>query len=298
MLFLPPFTLPPYNLFLIKSIEVQMKTLLLSLIFIFTAAAQSYMPVQSIGNFRNANAFFINSAGFIYVSDLNESKLFKIDTLGNLLRQTGGFGWGESAFDYPADIFASPLNVYVADKNNHRVQWFDKDLNFLSALQTRNSKEENISFGYPVGAAVSNQGDLLVLDSENNRVLRFDMFGSFLMEFGGLDAGKYRVNRPIAFTVLNNITFVLDNRGKRIVVFDQFGTGLNIIKTDIKYNNISRSDETVFLTNEGSVSYYDLSTGEIKPVDVEIEKGVPIRKYSPLMESYIFLRHVIFRFSR
>jgi DNA-binding beta-propeller fold protein YncE len=216
----------------------------------------------SIGNFKNANSFYINPAGFIYVTDLNENKIYKLDTLGNQLRETGGYGWDESAFDSPSDIFATSLNVYVADKNNHRVQWFDKDLNFISLLQTRNNRNEEIRFGYPLSAAVSGQGDLYILDQENNRILKFDLFGNFIMEFGGLDAGRFRINRPLEFALLNNTTYLLDSKGRRIVVFDQFGNGLNIIKLNQKIDNISASEGNILLNNKSEVYQLDIASGE------------------------------------
>jgi DNA-binding beta-propeller fold protein YncE len=230
--------------------------------------------VKPIGSFRNAGSFFINPAGFIYVTDLNENKVYKIDTLGNVLKEIGGYGWESSAFDDPIDIFATPLNVYIADKNNHRIQWFDKDLNFISLLQTKNNRalpngnnrDNVIQFGYPLGTAITAQGDLLILDSENNRLLKLDMFGNLLLEFGGLDAGKFRINRPISMAVLDNQTFVLDKRGKRVVVFDLFGTGLSIINLEDKMVNIAVSDGRVLLNNSDSVYQLSLSSGGVYPL--------------------------------
>jgi DNA-binding beta-propeller fold protein YncE len=237
---------------------------------VLTLFAQDVQPPKSIGSFRNAHSFYINSAGFIYVTDLNDHKVLKLDTLGRLLVEAGGYGWNEAAFDEPVDVFATPLNVYVTDKNNHRIQWFDKDLNFISFLQTRTNRNEEIRFGYPLSAAVSSQGDLHLLDQENNRVLKFDLFGNFQMEFGGLDAGKFRISRPLEFTLLNNITYVLDTRGRRVVVFDQFGNGLNIIKTDQRFDNIAASEGRVMLSSGSEVFILDINGGEFRKLELPI----------------------------
>jgi DNA-binding beta-propeller fold protein YncE len=230
--------------------------------------AQEFVEVNRIGNFSNANAFYISSAGFIYVSDLNENKIYMLDTLGKLLRETGGYGWNEAAFDNPVDIFATPLNVYVTDKNNHRIQWFDRNLNFLSLLHTRNNRNEEIRFGYPLSAAVSIQGDLYILDQENNRILKFDLFGNFLTEFGGVDAGKFRINKPVELALQDNNTYVLDSRGRRIVIFDQFGSGYNIIKLNQKVNNISASEGNVLISNDSEIYLYNPSSAEFVKLDV------------------------------
>lgn len=244
-----------------------MRIILLLFAFSINIAAQNFEYNKTAGKFRNANSFYINPAGFIYVSCVNENKIFKLDTLGNVLKEIGGYGWDKAAFDFPADIFATPLNIYVTDKNNNRIQWFDKDLNFISQLQTRDSRDEKIKFAYPLGSAVSSQGDLYVLDSENNRVLKFDMFGNFLTEIGGLDAGKFRINRPLAFVLSGNTVFVLDDKGKRIVLFDQFGNGVNIFPLDKKADNISSSEGKILLNNKSEIFLFDQSSGKISTVN-------------------------------
>lgn len=245
-----------------------MKLLFFILIPLITLPGQVLKEEGSIGNFINAGSFYVSSAGFIYVTDLNENKIFKLDTLGRKLKDIGGFGWDESAFDGPVDIYATPLNVYVTDKNNHRIQWFDKDLNFLSSLTTRNNKNESDRFGYPSGAEVNPQGDLFVLDTENNRVLKFDMFGNLLLNFGGNDAGKYRLNKPQAIVLLNDYCYILNNKGKRITVFDQFGNGINIIELDERSENLSASSGRIFVTRDSEVFYLDQMSGGLKKIQI------------------------------
>ncbi len=63
------------------------------------------------------------------------NEIVKLDTLNNALKSIGGYGWSNSTFDEPVDIYATDLRVYVTDKNNNRVQVFDKDLNFLFLLR-------------------------------------------------------------------------------------------------------------------------------------------------------------------
>jgi DNA-binding beta-propeller fold protein YncE len=244
------------------------KYLILLLLTCTLVQAQEFVQVRTIGTFRNANSFYISPAGFIYVTDINENKVYMLDTLGNLLRETGGYGWNEAAFDNPVDVYATSLNVYVTDKNNHRIQWFDRNLNFLSLLHTRNSRNEEIRFGYPLSAAVSGQGDLYILDQENNRILKFDLFGNFLTEFGGVDAGKFRINRPVEFALLNNNTYVLDSRGRRIVIFDQFGNVLNTLKLDQKVNNISASEGNIFISSDSEIYLFNPPAAEFIKLDM------------------------------
>lgn len=212
---------------------------------------QNYTYVNSIGKFKDASAFCINSAGIIYLTDASTDEVYKLDTLGSVLKYAGGYGWNQSEFDHPSSVFATPLNVYVSDKNNHRIQRFDKDLNFISQLYTRENDNQSERFGYPLGCVTSLQGDLYVLDSENKRILKFDMFGNFSQNFGGYDAGIYALSNPlqIAVSPSNNI-YVLDDSTK-IVVFDQYGNGTGILSLEGKNRgmNIVFSNLTVNSVN-------------------------------------------------
>jgi DNA-binding beta-propeller fold protein YncE len=230
-----------------------MKTFLSIIFFSTTIYCQTYIFDFSFGEFNTASSFHINPAGFIFISDYGSDEIYKYDTLGTLIENIGGYGWNEAAFDDPSDIFATPLNVYVSDKNNHRVQSFDKDLNFISQLSTRESENIDEQFGYPLSCATSNQGDLYILDSENKRIVKFDLFGTFIQNFGGYDWGNYSLSNPtkIAISSSNNI-FVLD--GKQIVVFDQYGNGISVINAEKTFNSI-RIIFNIFTANTGEEIY-------------------------------------------
>ncbi len=111
-----------------------MKTFLAIIFFSATAFCQTFTFDFSFGKFQKASSFDLNSAGFLFITDSGNDKLYKYDTLGTYVTETGGYGWKEAAFDNPVDVFATPLNIYVADKNNHRIERFDKDLNYISQL--------------------------------------------------------------------------------------------------------------------------------------------------------------------
>ena len=210
---------------------------ILILLFVAVSFPQQYQFERSIGKFVNASSFYINSAGFIYVSDIATDEITALDTVGNILKKIGGYGWRESAFDNPADIFADALKVYVADKNNNRIQRFDKNLNFNFQIYTRESENEQERFGYPLSAVMSNLGDIFILDSENSRIVKFDIFGNFLQNFGGYDYGNFALEKPIQLAVsMQNNIFVID--GSEIVIFDQYGNGVGRTSSAEEFESI------------------------------------------------------------
>jgi DNA-binding beta-propeller fold protein YncE len=246
-----------------------MKTFLAIILLSATAFCQTYTFDFPFGKFQKASSFHLNSAGSFYITDSGNDKLYKYDTLGTYIEETGGYGWREAAFDNPVDVFATPLNIYVADKNNHRIQRFDKDLNFISQLSTRESENEDEQFGYPLACATSSQGDLFILDSENKRVIKFDLFGNYIQNFGGMDAGNFTLNNPTHLAVSASIkTFVAD--GKEIVVFDNYGNGLSKIETglDLKGMKINFSYLTINTDNE--IYFANLSAPEFELQQVNL----------------------------
>lgn len=231
------------------------------LLFSFEILAQNYVLDYSFGNFSSATAFSIASSGFIYIADDGDDSLIKLDTLGNVVKEIGGYGWGESAFDTPSDVFATPLTVIVSDKRNHRIQLFNKDLNFISELYTRKSENAQERFGYPLSCALSSMGDLYVLDSENIRVLKFDLFGNFIQNFGGFDGGFFTLKNPKKLAVSSdNSIFVLDD--STLVVYDQFGNGKDKINLGNSFTGIRISSDLLILNNEQEVYVSNLSFDE------------------------------------
>ncbi len=261
---------------------------ILFIIFLFSTLIkifpQDYSYLDSFGKFKNASSFCITSAGIIYLTDSGTDEVFKLDTLGNILKYAGGYGWDGGLFDNPSDVFATPLSVYVCDKNNNRIERFDKDLNFIWQLYTHNSDTTDQRFGYPLGCAVSQQGDLYVLDSENKRIIKFDLFGSFVQNFGGYDAGNFSLINPqkIAISSDNKI-YVVDK--DRIVIFDQYGNGLSLIKMDSTQTGINIIFNKLTVNNDDKIYFSDLNSAETSLTQINLIKT---GKVENIVSSFIF----------
>ncbi|MBU2491408.1 MAG: NHL repeat-containing protein [Bacteroidetes bacterium] len=248
-------------------------------LFSISAYAQNYTLIGEIGQFSNASSFSINPAGFIYIADLGKNEIYKMDTLGTKLKFIGGFGWSESAFDNPSDIFATTLNVYVTDKNNSRIQIFDKDLNYLSQFKTDKSENPDLQFAYPECSVVSNQGDLYILDSDNSRILKYGMSGNFLLEIGGNDAGEFSLSNPVNFAISGEgKLYVIDK--DMIFVFDQYGTGLFKISIGMDADNISISKDKLLINDTDKIQIIDfkkLNDGIITIDSSQLNIDTPIK---------------------
>ena len=245
--------------------------ILVFLVFVGSSIAQVYQFEKSIGNFKNASSFYINPAGYIYITDTATDEITAIDTAGSVLREIGGYGWSEGAFDNPADVYADALKVYVADKNNHRIQRFDKNLNYIFQIYTRESEIEQERFGYPLSAVMSNQGDIFILDSENSRIVKFDIFGNFIQNFGGYNYGDYALEKPLQLAVSphNNI-FVID--GDQILIFDQYGNGVGKATGTDDFISIRIIYEWMVVTTEEKIFTANLKSSELNLKEVLLEE--------------------------
>ena len=76
-----------------------------------------------------------DAAGDIFISDgYGNSRVAKYTKTGQFIKSVGSRGTGPSQFNTPHAIAVDNQgNVYVADRNNFRIQVFDNDLNFKKA---------------------------------------------------------------------------------------------------------------------------------------------------------------------
>lgn len=263
-------------------------------------AAQTYEYQFSIGELDETSSFYITANGNIYVTDLDRDEIILLDTLGSLIKSFGGYGWDENSFDDPADIFADPLSVYVADKNNHSIKRFDKNLNFISSFNKRESNSSEEQFGYPLSCATSNQGDLYFIDSENNRIMKFDVFGNFITSFGGIDAGKYQLKNPkqLAISSSNNI-YVID--GTEIVAFDHFGNGISRVETKLNLISLRILFDNLVVCTDTEIYFAQLKTAESKLTKIDIpDFEIKNIKSAILFNSkfYVLINNSILLFSK
>lgn len=248
-----------------------MKYLLITLLIVYsTLHSQQLIFISEFGEFNSAASFDVDLNNNIYVSDINNNTVTKFDSLGSETISIGGYGWDESAFDEPVSVFTNTLSVYIADKNNDRIQRFDKDLNFISQYKG-NDENNDIGFAYPTCIIISNIGDLFLLDSDNNRILKFNLTGEYLLEIGGNDAGDFALTNPKNFTTdLDGNLFVIDNNN--IKVFDQYGNGQFSYNIKWEANKIHIAEKDILYINNSKLVLYDLSERKIKSEFINFPK--------------------------
>jgi DNA-binding beta-propeller fold protein YncE len=209
----------------------------------------------SFGTFSGSRSLSIAPNGLIYVVDTGDNMVKVYSASGDSLNEIGGSGWGQLEFDQPCDIaVGTGLNFYVADYGNHRIQRFDKDLNYISTFYTRDNDDPSQRFGYPASVAVSRLGDLFLLDNENLRVVKLNTFSTIERTFGGIEAGKGRLEDPRKIRLTNqDLVCVLD--GQRILIFDYFGNYVRTIGEGLFKNprGMTMQNDTIYVVDDQEV---------------------------------------------
>lgn len=201
--------------------------------------------------------------------DINPIMLVDVD--GNILKS-----FGKNMIVWPHGLHVDPDgNLWVADARGdearmkgHQVHKFSPDGELLMSIGTAGvGGQDKYVFNNPNDVAVTPNGDIFVADGHgaggNNRVVKYNSKGEYIMEFGetGSERGQFREPHALAISSENKL-FVGDRHNARVQIFDfdgnhidqwtQFGrpSGLYIDKNDILYSADSESN-TGFRRNPG-----------------------------------------------
>ena len=197
--------------------------------------------------FRYPEGLDFDAAGNLYVADMDNDVIRKIDTSGKVSTFSGSTrGFlddiaGKARFDRPSDVSVSPAGkIYVADRVNHRIRLLDatgKASTFAGATAGYlDGKGVNARFNNPYGIAATAGDVVYVADYSNHRIRRIEADGTVSTIAGGgsgyvNDIGlKARFNGPIAVAVdLTGNLLVADysnHRVRRIAIKDLAVTSL------------------------------------------------------------------------
>ena len=197
-----------------------------------TAVRSIGAPGTGNGQFNYPRNIAFDSKGNMFVVDSDGARVEKFDSEGKFL-----LAWGSKSLDGTigqAGTFNQPWgiavdksgNVYVADTWNHRIQKFDSNGKFLLMWGTNGdtkgiANQNPTQFYGPRSVVADGQGNVLVMDTGNKRVLKFDANGNPLAQFGGVgaDTGKFQEPVGLAIDKDGNI-FVADTWNLRIQKFD------------------------------------------------------------------------------
>lgn len=140
-----------------------------------------------------------------------DSLVLKFDSGGNFIKTWGGKGKGPGQFDLPHSlVFDASGLLYIADRNNARIQVFDADGNFI---------RESSHPGTPCGLFMTADQHIWLAHGHTGEIMKLDLAGNVVgvMEGAGQGKalGKYGEAHTIAVSPRDEI-FVADTLNWRV----------------------------------------------------------------------------------
>ena len=149
----------------------------------------------------------------IYVS--SRHKLQKFTSNGELIKCIGK----EGEFNFPRGVTLHDNQVYVCDSDNHRIQVFDLNLNFLRSIGSRGKGRGE--FNEPYDVKLDTAGNIYIPDFNNSRVQVLDNSGHFIRTLG--DEGERKLGRPSGLHIADKYVYISDYGDNCIVVYETSG---------------------------------------------------------------------------
>ena len=150
----------------------------------------------------------IDDADNIYVTGYH--KLQKFTSSGELIACVGQWGNREGQFHDPRGVTLHNNQVYVCDRDNHRIQVFDLDFNFIGSIDKIDT---------PFDVKFDTAGNMYVVEYRKMRVKVMDSSGKFMRVLGE----DRRLACPLALHIVDKYVYVSDYVGDCIVVYDTSG---------------------------------------------------------------------------
>ncbi|RDW16744.1 6-bladed beta-propeller [Oceanobacillus chungangensis] len=249
------------------------------LLFSGSVSAHSVVDIWGKANegtgviFNTPVAMAKDASGNIYVSDMSNHRIVKMDQDGNIIKKFGKLGSGNGEFNTPFGVaIDNDGNILVGDTANNRIQKFDSNFNFITAWGSHGSG--NGQFGLAREIAIDSQNHYHVTDEFHDRIQVFDQNGTYLYQYGsrGTANGQFRLPQGIAIKQ--------DANGDKVYVVDTFNHRVQIL--DVNGNYLGQIGVTGQSGDSGSRLFYprgvNLDTnGDVYIVDTTNHK---VKKYN------------------
>lgn len=113
----------------------------------------------------------------IIVADKDNHRIQIFSSTGRFILKFGGYGRDLGEFQYPWDVAVNSVgNILATDTRNHRIQMFTSVGHFITKYSFDNAYYEKHLKSHitPRGICFTPNGDILVTDFENHRIMKLD----------------------------------------------------------------------------------------------------------------------------
>lgn len=153
----------------------------------------------------------VDNDGKIYIADgYGNSRIICIDSKGKYLFEWGSFGDKQGQFNHPHNLIIVDQKVFVADRDNNRIQVFSLTGEFIAEW-----KQSGKVFGLDV---YKNRLYMSIVSDISNSIVITDLSGNKLAEFGETGKNLMQFKTPHGLSVDKNNIYVADMENQRVQI--------------------------------------------------------------------------------
>jgi len=166
-----------------------------------------------------------------------------------------------------ASFVGSNGNIYIASTNNHEIQVFKSNGQYIYTFGQLGVKPGDLS--YPYGITENEQGNLLIAETGNKRIQEFTPEGKFIRVIAA-QAGPVKVEKPGPLYTKDGRLYIGDLIKQEVIVVDGKGQVERSIKK-VSYPHGVAADENgkIYISDAGAyrIVIFDKKGRERKSID-------------------------------
>ena len=225
----------------------------------------------------------VDSDDNLYVSNSDNDCIQTYDNNGEYIDGFGGSGSTDGAFALPVGVtLDSAGKIYVADKNNNRIQIFN-GTTYEYIRQFGSTGSNNKQFDSPTDITVGTDGRVYITDTSNNRIQMFNSQDKYITAFTHTTPGG-ALDDPTGIAIdANNNLYVVESSANRIRIFSSTPTYTFDILDPISPSTLNVTVSSGAVQNADSVDnapsntvsiFIDRTTLDVTRPTVAITAGV------------------------
>ena len=190
-------------------------------VYVFDGQDQLVRKVGSHGSgngqLKDPKGVTFDSNNHLYVADYGNNRIQKFDASGKYLHQIGSIGLGNGQLLGPIGITTHNNKVFATEYGNQRISVFHTNGQFSQIIG-----KGQLSSPYDV--TVNTNYQLLVADTNHDRIYTFTLDGNYVNKFATRGSGRGQLDFPFGVTTdLYGFILVADSSNHRVSIFNKDG---------------------------------------------------------------------------